>query len=126
MNIKIIGNIMSITSTINFDQLQKYTEKKPLFITDENGKKIYGVAAEPSAQGSIAEVGTSFSHKNAAGFAALNIPLPANLVDDITDYVISVYGPALTALKRYEPIINEKLADMAQAAEELATTITIE
>lgn len=123
MKAKINGDVVTIESCINYAKLK---EVAPIFIKNDDGKKVYGVDVN-SCAGSITEVGTTFSFPNADGNACLNILVanPADNPEQIKKDLLAGMAEELTALKTFERDVCAEIDDALAARNELAALIEV-
>lgn len=123
MKAKINGDVVTIESCINYAKLK---EVAPIFIRNDDGKKVYGVDVN-SCAGAIAEVGTTFSFPNADGNACLNILVanPADNPEQIKKDLLAGMAKELTALKMFEREACAEIDDALTARDELAALIEV-
>lgn len=121
MKVKVLGDVMSIVSDINFDQLKKATNSKALKFLDKDGAEVYAVGT--GIKGDISTVGVVFTYANTEGKAALNISIPAGTSKEA---IARSYGDELATLKSYEADvvtalteISAKLAEVEELIEEV-------
>ena len=118
MKVKITGNVITICSEINFDDLKTLG---PIYCTD-GGKKVYGCSA--SEIPSFTEAGISFTFKDAEGNACLNI-IADTAGEELKKAFVDDHHRELNLFMLYEPEIQGLIAFDKVSRDDLMNVIEV-
>ena len=118
MKITAQGNIITIESDIEFDELNSLG---PIFC-NEDGKPVYG--ASISEVPSITKVGVSFTYKNPDGMACLQII--SDLVgEELAENFVKTHSNELALLNLYQFEVMAQLKLKRDQLEDLMSLVEI-
>lgn len=104
MVVRLNGDVLTITTKINFSKLQEATKKEAVFLYDEEGNKAYGITADDKAGAELSKAGCNFTFADAEGNASMNIGVGTGRDKE---WIADTFGVELTRLQSAEDKLVE-------------------
>lgn len=127
MKLKLVGNMLIVTSDIKSEDLEKAKKIDALVnrVVDEEGNEAFIINYNnDKAQPSFAKYSCEFNQTNTDGKMEAIIPLTPS--EDYNEQIVEMYGAALNKAKTFESIVKQQVKEVLDSMNGLLNSIETE